>query len=84
MEKACATLSYFDTMNLADRIRCPVLVSMGLKDPVVPPETVYAMYNRIRSEKRMEAYPFGEHDGGGGFHDELKYAFVKEKLGKAS
>jgi cephalosporin-C deacetylase len=81
MEKICTTLSYFDTLNLADRIQCPTLVSVGLKDPVCPADTVYAVYNRIRAPKRIDAYPFGEHDGGGSYHEERKYAFVREKMG---
>jgi len=80
MEKICATLSYYDTLNLADRIKCPTCVSVGLKDPVCPADTVYAVYNRIRAPKRIDAYPFGEHDGGGSFHEERKYAFVRERM----
>ncbi|NGZ75578.1 acetylxylan esterase [Saccharibacillus alkalitolerans] len=55
------TLSYFDNLNLAPRIRIPVMVSCGLKDPCCMPETVYAAYNRIESEKEMRVYPFDGH-----------------------
>jgi cephalosporin-C deacetylase len=78
IDAVCATLSYFDNLNHAENIRCPVLVSVGLKDPVCPPDTIYAACNRITAPKRIVNYPFGEHDGGGGIHEELKMAFVTE------
>ncbi len=69
------TLSYLDNLNSAERIKCPVLVSCGLKDPICPPDTIYAVYNKIKSPKRMIAYPFSEHEGGGLLHgrEKLKY-----------
>ena len=36
------TMSYFDTMNLADRIKCPVFMSVGVQDAICPPATVFA------------------------------------------
>ncbi|TBL79959.1 acetylxylan esterase [Paenibacillus thalictri] len=65
LEPVLETLSYFDMLNLADRIRIPVLVSVGLKDPVCMPETVFAAYNRIESEKLLYTYPFHGHETGG-------------------
>jgi cephalosporin-C deacetylase-like acetyl esterase len=38
-------LSYVDTMNLAGRTRCPVLMSIGLQDAVCPPRNSFATYN---------------------------------------
>jgi cephalosporin-C deacetylase len=76
VDKVCETLSYYDNINLADRIRCPTLVSVGLKDPVCPPENVYAAYNKIRAPKEIGVYPFGEHDGGGAYHAERKVEFL--------
>ena len=35
-------LSYFDTMNMADRITCPVLASVALKDEICPPLMYFA------------------------------------------
>lgn len=55
------TLSYYDNMNLAHRIRIPIFVTVGLKDPVTMPETIYAAYNRILSEKVIYPYPFTGH-----------------------
>ena len=56
------TLSYFDIMNLGDRIRQPVHVTVGLKDMTCLPETIFAAYNRICSEnKSIEVHPFMGH-----------------------
>ncbi len=61
MEQVYRTMSYFDVMNFAGRIRCPTLVSCGLDDEAVPPECIFAAYNRISAEKEIEIYPFGRH-----------------------
>jgi cephalosporin-C deacetylase len=77
MEAVCRTLSYFDNLNHASRITCPVLVSCGLKDAVSPPDCIYAAYNRIQAPKEMAAYPFAEHEGGGSLHAERKLTLLR-------
>ncbi|MEI7905326.1 MAG: acetylxylan esterase [Candidatus Firestonebacteria bacterium] len=79
-ERVLKTLSYFDNINLAGRIKCPVLASVGLRDNVCPAENVYAAYNKIKSKKRMEVYPFAGHEGGGIFHTDLKLKWLAELL----
>jgi cephalosporin-C deacetylase len=71
------TLSYFDNMNLAHKIRVPILVSVGFKDSVCPPESVFAAYNRITSPKKIEMYPFNGHYPGDK-HIRKVLAFMKE------
>ncbi|MGI6367154.1 MAG: acetylxylan esterase [Anaerolineae bacterium] len=56
------TLSYFDVMNLASRVRCPVLMTVGLQDDICPPSTVYAAYNQIQSPKEIRVYPYHNHE----------------------
>ncbi len=56
------TLSYFDVKNFTDRITCPVLMAIGLQDPVCPPHTNFAGYNMINSEKRWICYPSAGHN----------------------
>lgn len=56
------TLSYFDVMNLADRIRCPTHVTVGLMDEICPPSTIFAAYNYIAAEKEIFISPFGVHE----------------------
>lgn len=76
LERAYETLSYFDTMNLAHRIKAKVFASVGLADPVCPALCYYATYNRITSEKEICVYPFNEHDGARETHVEREIAFV--------
>jgi cephalosporin-C deacetylase len=56
------TLSYFDNMNLAPRITCPVLMTVGLQDDICPPSSVYAAYNWIQAPKEMRVYPYHNHE----------------------
>ncbi|MCC8113108.1 MAG: acetylxylan esterase [Bacteroidales bacterium] len=50
-------MSYFDIKNLARRIDCPVLMGIGLQDPVCPPHTNMASYVLIKSPKQLHIYP---------------------------
>ena len=51
------TVAYFDSLNFADHITCPMLVNIGLQDDVCPPETGYALFNRLGAiDKRL--YPY--------------------------
>ncbi|MBR6731919.1 MAG: acetylxylan esterase, partial [Bacteroidales bacterium] len=50
-------LSYFDVKNFTDKIECPVLMAIGLQDPVCPPHTNFAGYNHIKTEKSWICYP---------------------------
>jgi cephalosporin-C deacetylase len=74
------TLSYFDTMNLADKIKCEVIASVALKDRTCPAQQFYATYNRIKSKKNIYIYPFNGHEGGGSEHVEVKLKHLKKKL----
>ena len=60
-ESTLRTLSYFDTMNLADRIHCRTLMSVGLQDGVCPPTTCFNTFNRIPGEKQYKIYPDKRH-----------------------
>ena len=56
------TLSYFDVKNFTDKIQCPVLMAIGLQDPVCPPHTNFAGYNHIKTEKSWICYPEAGHN----------------------
>jgi cephalosporin-C deacetylase len=58
-------LTYFDALNFADRIGCPVLATVGFKDTLSPPECVFSLFNHIRSEKVIEVYPEEGNTAGG-------------------
>ena len=75
------TLAYFDGISLAPRIRCPIVVSVGLQDSTCPPETGYAMFNAIgSSSKRLYAYDGHGHDANQHEHDAIVDAFLAEHL----
>ena len=80
MTKLMRILSYIDAMNLADRIKCPVNLSLGLRDTTCPPRTILAAYNRIKSKKEIHYYPFAGHGGGGGVHEDLKVKWLSKQL----
>ena len=60
-DETLTTLSYFDTMNLAPRIKCPVLFSLGLQDAVCPPASIFGVYNHIQAPKQYRAYHYAGH-----------------------
>jgi len=73
-------LSYFDTMNMAGWITCPVLMSVGLQDNVCPPRTSFATYNAVRSLKEYRVYPHVGH-GVPREHEKLKDRWMARLLG---
>ena len=79
LETVLETLSYYDNMNLAHRVRIPLFASVGLKDPVTMPETVYAAYNRIAADKRIVPSPFSGHTVTGD-QNRKAMAFIAERL----
>ncbi|MDY6968623.1 MAG: acetylxylan esterase [Spirochaetota bacterium] len=58
-------LSYFDSINLAENVRCPVLTTVGFKDTLSPPECIFALFNHLLCEKTMEIYPDQGNEAGG-------------------
>ena len=74
------TLNYFDGINFAPRITCPMLVYVGEADDVCPPETGYAFYNALTSEKVIHAYPRCAHDSGAYWEMANVQAFLAEHL----
>lgn len=55
-------LGYIDVQFLAPRIRAEVLMHVGLMDPICPPSTQFAAYNKIGSPKHMAIYPDFGHE----------------------
>lgn len=79
LDQVLNTLSYFDMVHLAEKITIPVMVSVGLKDSICMPETIFAMYNHIPSEKVLKVFPFTGHSVGGYQHRQT-LEFVKKHL----
>jgi len=74
-----ATLSYYDVMNLAGWIRCPILAAIGLVDEITPPSTVFAAYNHLQTEKEIRVYRYFGHEYIPSFQTE-KLAYLRQRL----
>jgi cephalosporin-C deacetylase len=75
------TLAYFDGLNFADLITCPIIVNIGLQDNVCPPETGYALFNTIGSaDKRLYPYDSHGHDAGRSQHSAIMDRFFAQHL----
>jgi cephalosporin-C deacetylase len=74
------TLDYFDGLHLAPLGTLPALYSVALRDPICPPSTVFAAFNAWAGPKRIEVWPFNEHEGGGPFHRAIQLRYVRELL----
>jgi cephalosporin-C deacetylase-like acetyl esterase len=59
---------YFDVANFTSRVRCPVLVGLGLIDEVCPPAGILAAMNQVFSAKKLIIYPHGAHNDDHGTH----------------
>jgi len=60
--KVLETAPYFDTVNLASRIRATCLVSMGFIDNVCPAVGVWTAYNQIRGRKEAVPLVYAAHN----------------------
>ncbi|MDD4816573.1 MAG: acetylxylan esterase [Victivallaceae bacterium] len=56
------TLQYYDGVNFARHIECPVICGVGLMDVTCPPASVFAMYNILKTPKSMWVSPWMGHD----------------------
>ena len=56
-----ATMAYFDVVNFARRITCPVYLTWGYNDNVCPPTTSYIVWNLITAPKDKLITPINEH-----------------------
>jgi cephalosporin-C deacetylase len=56
------TLAYVDNAVLAPRVTARTLVSVGLRDPITPPSTIFAAYNALTAPKEIVVLPYSGHD----------------------
>lgn len=77
-----ATWDYYDIHNFVDRIRCPIIVNVGLNDDVCPPATGYALFREIGSrDKKLYPYENCAHDAGtSAGHAAVVRTFMASKL----
>ena len=55
------TMAYYDVVNFARRITCPVYLTWGYNDNVCPPTTSYIVWNLITAPKESLITPINEH-----------------------
>lgn len=73
---------YYDPMNFAPDVKCPVFMNSGLVDYVSPPSHIWAAYFRLGSkDKTMTPLPGLGHDWSAEF-DRRAWRWLDEKLKK--
>lgn len=55
------TLEYYDVVNFARHLKCPVRMTWGFNDNTCPPTTSYEVYNVISTPKEALLTPINEH-----------------------
>jgi cephalosporin-C deacetylase len=63
-----ANYRYFDPLELVERLTCPAIVSVGMKDQVCPASTILPTFERIAGVKALVVYPELEHAHSADFH----------------
>lgn len=61
-DKYADTLKYYDGVNFAHFIKCPMIFGVGFVDTTCPPWTVFAAYNQIKTPKMIWVSPWMGHD----------------------
>jgi cephalosporin-C deacetylase len=75
------TVAYFDGINFAPQITCPMLVTIGLGDDVCPPETGFDLVKAMTScDVQVNAYERCAHDAGAYWDAKQVLAFLNEHL----
>lgn len=83
-EQARETLAYFDCLNLASRVKAPMLIYAGMCDDVCPPETAFALREALAGEVTLHTYERCGHDAGNFWEMRNVEAFLAERLQPAS
>ncbi|WP_432523810.1 acetylxylan esterase [Kineococcus sp. SYSU DK006] len=88
VEQTFTTMSYVDGANFAARAQVPALFSVALMDPVCPPSTVFAAFNRYgeraaeRPRAEIAVWEFADHAGGGAHQVQRQLRFLDEVLAR--
>ncbi len=56
------TLAYVDNAVLAAQVTARTLVSVGLRDRITPPSTIFAAYNALSAPKELVVLPYSGHE----------------------
>ena len=82
-DRMLATLRYFDAVNFAPRIKCPMAVGIALDDEVCPPETSYAAYRQLPGERELWLFPNSGH-GNAHEYPARESAWLQQRMGSAA
>ncbi|MCC6755313.1 MAG: acetylxylan esterase [Solirubrobacterales bacterium] len=66
--KVRSAARYYDVVNFASRVKCPVLVGAGLIDTTCPPPGVIAACNLLAGPREVVVLPLAEHGDKNGSH----------------
>jgi cephalosporin-C deacetylase-like acetyl esterase len=66
--KVAETNGYYDAVNFAPRIKCPVLMGVGLIDQTCPPTGVLTTYNQVPGKKEIVIMREAGHSSKGNTH----------------
>jgi cephalosporin-C deacetylase len=77
-------LSYFDNLNLVQWATCPALFSIGMHDPVCPPDTVFAVRNNYAGPTPTSIYEFNTHEGGSVAHQLVQAKWIADLIRKGT
>ncbi len=84
-EQVTETVAYFDGLNMASRITCPMMIYLGGSDDVCPPETGYALRRALRhTEVEFVVSDRCAHEAGERQVTPLVKAFLAKHLSPAS
>jgi len=72
-DKALEASKYYDVVNFARRVKCPVLIGPGLVDVTCPPAGVIAMFNQLAGPKRLVLLPVSGHRNANGSHNAFNH-----------
>lgn len=73
------TLEYYDVVNFAKRLKCPVRMTWGFNDNTCPPTTSYEVWNVITAPKEVVITPINEHWTSANMERE-HYEWIKSKV----
>lgn len=79
VEQWFTRLGYIDVQHLAPRIEGEVLMAISQMDPICPPSSQFAAFNKIRSKKTRVLYPDFAHEQLPGWADR-EFSFFSELL----
>ena len=84
IDQVFRTLSYFDNLNLVRRATCPALFSIGMHDPVCPPDTIFAARNNYGGKVTTSIYEYNTHEGGSVAHQLVQASWISQLLAKGN